>query len=103
MKFHANAPSGTSLKRTVNATGTGATGAGVSVVKTSDRRRSPGRSPVESNDTVTGSVLPPPPPEAGIVPDAGSSESHGMSVTHQPGSPDSTSSTLPWKMPYTQR
>ena len=85
MKFQAKLPSGTSLKRTVNSTGTGATGSGVSVVKTSDRRCSPGRRPAESNVTVTGSVLPTPaglepPPEPGIVPDAGSSESHGMSV-----------------------
>ena len=86
MKFHAKLPSGTSLKRIVKSTGTGATGSGVSVAKMSDPRRRPGSRLEESNVTVTGSE-----PPLGTVPSSGVSESQGMSSTHQPVSPDSNS------------
>src|SRR5262245_17891287 len=89
MKFDAKLPSGTSEKSTVKSTGTGATGAGVSAGRSSAPWRSPGRRPAESNDTVTG-VEPP----FATEPDEGVSESHGMSSTHQPVSPDSTAKTV---------
>ncbi len=84
MKFQAKLPCGTSLKRTVKSTGTGATRVGVSVEKMSEPCRRPGSRPCESNETVTGSEA-----EGESVPSIGFSESHGMSLTHQPVSPDS--------------
>ena len=87
MKFQAKLPSGTSPKSTVKSTGTGATASGVSVANISDPSRRPGSKPAESNVTATGSEAPPP----ATVPASGVSDSHGMSFTHQPLSPDSNS------------
>jgi hypothetical protein len=70
--------SGTSAKRTVRSTGTAATAYGVSVGTSSCANRVPAVRPVESNVHVTGSVAP-----AATVPEAGSSDSQGMSWNAQ--------------------